>query len=57
MGRTLPTECKHGHVWDWGDFGGCNHDDWDESCRYCNPPECPSCLKEAQQRRKLWRPL
>lgn len=21
MGRTMPTECEHGKVLDWGDFG------------------------------------
>jgi hypothetical protein len=28
MGRTLPTECVHGRVLDWGDFG----DDQPEGC-------------------------
>ena len=35
MGRTLPTECEHGNVVDWGDFGP---DDRDE-------PTCDECEK------------
>jgi hypothetical protein len=23
MGRYMPTECQHGTVVDWGDFGPC----------------------------------
>ena len=34
MGRTLPTECEHGTVIDWGDFGP---EDGDA------PPPCPDC--------------
>jgi hypothetical protein len=33
MGRTMPTECEHGNVIDWGDFGPED-----------GPlPECPEC--------------
>lgn len=36
MSRTMPTECEHGKVMDWGDFG----DEWDpykNTCRVCTP--------------------
>lgn len=33
MGRTMPTECPHGKVVDWGDFG----DDWEpQACDACD---------------------
>ena len=30
MGRQLPTECPHGKIVDWGDFG-----DEPETCKVC----------------------
>lgn len=46
MSRTMPTECEHGTVIDWGDFGpyvdGCDltHPDSDD-CP--NLADCPRC--------------
>lgn len=34
MGRTMPTECPHGKVVDWGDFGG--HDPKPQPCDVCD---------------------
>lgn len=34
MGRTLPAECEHGRIFDWGDFGG--EDSQPESCPDCD---------------------
>jgi hypothetical protein len=31
MGRQLPTECAHGRIVDWGDFG-----DEPEHCSVCD---------------------
>ena len=39
--RTLPTECKHGRILDWGDFGP-DPDDGSfnaESCSECESDE------------------
>lgn len=50
MGRTMPTECEHGNVIDWGDFGphpdGCPGMDGDyRQDPYCVGcfPVCPKC--------------
>lgn len=32
MSRTMPSECPHGYIYDWGDFG-C------DDCTY--GPKCP----------------
>lgn len=45
MSRTMPTECEHGEIVDWGDFGPCQdcdeHPDDDcpnfRDCRQCKP--------------------
>lgn len=37
MGRTMPTECEHGNVVDWGDFGPEDDDDF---------PTCDECERE-----------
>jgi len=50
MGRTMPTECRHGVVIDWGDFGPCvdgcdrEHPDTDECPNF---QECPDCQVES----------
>lgn len=38
MGRTMPTECDHGYIMDWGGFG-CMDDCTEESCKEIEP--CP----------------
>lgn len=35
--RVLPTECPHGRVLDWGDFGPSSGNEWDE------PQGCDVC--------------
>lgn len=53
MGRTLPTECPHGVIVDWGDFGptcplALEADE--EYTEYCLDPEwCPSCYTDCPQ--------
>jgi hypothetical protein len=40
MSRTLPFECEHGRITDWGDFGP-DPDDGSvgaESCEECEVP-------------------
>lgn len=38
MGRSIPTECPHGKIIDWGDFGP--DDGLTEGCDVCDiPPE------------------
>lgn len=50
--RTLPSECAHGQVIDWGDFGPQNEpaDDapWEEWAvwRSLQCPPCPDCETE-----------
>ncbi len=49
MGRTMPTECKHGVVIDWGDFGpcvdGCDREHLgSDDCP--NLQDCLTCLDE-----------
>lgn len=45
MSRTMPTECEHGEIVDWGDFGPCQGDcDHDDDCP--NFQDCPDCTKE-----------
>lgn len=34
MGRTMPTECPHGKILDWGDFGP-DHDDGSVAAEQC----------------------
>lgn len=55
MGRTLPYECEHGTIIDWGDFGpcqDCNEHEGEpcpnyESCSQCDAEfeatKCPHC--------------
>lgn len=45
MGRTMPTECPHGKVVDWGDFG----DDWEpQACDACDArPSVAESLQSA----------
>lgn len=36
MGRTLPGQCIHGYIYDWGDFGVSKHS-MPEKCHHgCN---------------------
>ena len=42
MSRYMPTECRHGNVTDYGDFGPCqNCDEHDDDCP--NLIDCPEC--------------
>lgn len=34
MSRLMPTECEHGRIRDWGDFGG--HDPKPQPCDVCD---------------------
>ena len=44
MSRTMPTECEHGEIIDWGDFGPCQGDcDHEGDCP--NFPDCPDCME------------
>lgn len=47
MGRTMPTECWHGRIIDWGDFGPGDDDEPDE------PEGCEQC-EAAPKDRILW---
>lgn len=38
-GRTLPTECKHGRIIDWGDFAPGDRTE----------PYCPDCASKAHK--------
>lgn len=38
MGRTMPTECEHGKILDWGDFGGPDS----------TPQDCDECERKRQ---------
>lgn len=44
MGRVMPSECPHGYIYDWGDFGReCDCDEdflWGE-CEHKKPEHCP----------------
>lgn len=60
MGRTMPTECEHGNVIDWGDFGphpdGCPGMDGDyRQDPYCVGcfPVCPKCERDDAARTGL----
>lgn len=50
MGRTLPTECEHGTIVDWGDFGPCidgcerEHPEYVDDCP--NFEVCPECVDD-----------
>lgn len=50
MGRTMPVECDHGVIFDWGDFGP----DPDDSS--AGVEECPQCRIQdlEHQRRSKW---
>lgn len=37
-GRTIPVNCPHGGVWDWGDFGD-ERRPFDGRCPMCFTPE------------------
>lgn len=41
--RVLPTECKHGTVLDWGDFGPCQDCDEHDGEPCPNLAVCPQC--------------
>lgn len=43
MSRTLPTECGHGYIFDWGDFGP-DEDDGQVGTEKC-PHGCFDTLK------------
>lgn len=38
MGRTIPIDCEHGNVLDWGDFGPNENDPLEGTCEICNGP-------------------
>lgn len=43
MSRTMPYECEHGVVIDWGDFGpcqDCEHDSIDDCPNFARCDEC-----------------
>lgn len=44
--RMLPTECKHGTVLDWGDFGPCQDCDEHDGEPCPNLAVCPQCEAE-----------
>lgn len=50
-GRTLPYECHHGNVIDWGDFGphqnGCPPECFEDGARCPDQPVCEQCDNEA----------
>ena len=46
--RTLPMECEHGKVFDWGDFGP-NQDDPYEGIQPCH--ECKAADAERKRER------
>ena len=51
--RTLPVECEHGKVMDWGDFGP---DDGDpEFCSECDSGTAPALEAENLKLRELLR--
>ena len=47
MSRYMPTECRHGNVTDYGDFGPCQncdeHDDLLDDGDCPNFANCPQC--------------
>ncbi|MEM9468307.1 MAG: hypothetical protein AAGA90_23265 [Actinomycetota bacterium] len=45
-GRTMPTECEHGHTVDWGDFG-------DPEQPYGGATPCPHCETQRGLRGEL----
>lgn len=48
MGRTHPTECRHGVVIDWGDFGPCQNCDEHPDTDDCpNLRDCLTCAEES----------
>lgn len=48
MGRTMPTDCEHGGVMDWGDFGNEGRP-YDGLCPKCFTPE-----EIEQMNREFW---
>lgn len=44
MGRTMPTQCEHGNVIDWGDFGPV----------YTPEPTCLQCDAAPRTVFRLW---
>lgn len=46
MSRMMPTECRHGFVVDWGDFGECQNCDEHDDGDCPNLAECPECWAE-----------
>jgi hypothetical protein len=42
----MPTECRHGFVVDWGDFGECQNCDEHGDGDCPNLAECPECWAE-----------
>jgi hypothetical protein len=51
MSRTMPTECKHSFVVDWGDFGPCQNCDIHADWECPNLANCPKCNTEAANKR------
>ena len=43
MSRCLPTECHHGTIVDWGDFGECQDCDEHDGEECPNLADCPQC--------------
>ena len=54
VSRMMPTECLHGVIVDWGDFGPCQdcavHDEWD--CP--NLATCPDCQSTVRPHCAQW---
>lgn len=58
MGRTLPYECHHGSIIDYGDFGphqnGCPPSCFEPGAQCPDHPTCEECEREAEAAGQEW---